>query len=177
MKFSLEKSIPILERTPEVLKQLLLDLDDEWVTRNEGPDTWSPYDVVGHLIHGEKTDWIPRTKIILEHGEKKPFTPFDRFAQFEESMGKSLGQLLDVFATLRATNVKALKSLRISDEDLAKTGVHPELGKVTLANLLSTWVVHDLGHIAQVSRVMSRQYTSEVGPWINYLGILQSSES
>ena len=173
MQFDLAQSIPVLERTPSVLKALLKDLPEDWTTANEGPNTRSPYDVVGHLIHGEKTDWIPRTKIILEHDEEKTFEPFDRFAQFENSKDKTLNQLLDEFESLRNENLKELKSLNITEEDLQKTGKHPELGSVILKNLLSGWVVHDLGHIAQISRVMAKQYTEEVGIWTQYMGILK----
>lgn len=173
MKFSLEKSIHILERTPSILKALLQNLSEDWTTPNEGPETWSPYDVVGHLIHGEKTDWIPRARIILEQGEKQPFTPFDRFAQFVESKGKTLNQLLDEFESHRTDNIKTLKALNITEADLTKTGIHPEFGAVTLENLLAAWVVHDLGHIHQISRVMAKQYTNEVGPWTQYMGVLK----
>ncbi|WP_420578582.1 DinB family protein [Ekhidna sp.] len=172
MQFNLEKSIQILERTPVVLKQLLQGLSEDWTTPNEGPDTWSPYDIVGHLIHGEKTDWIPRTKIILEYGIEKSFEPYDRFAQFKESKGKNLQQLLEEFETLRKANLEVLKSLDI-ESNLNKKGKHPELGEVTLSHLLSSWVVHDLGHIAQISRVMAKQCKEEVGVWEQYLGILK----
>ncbi|WP_424961162.1 DinB family protein [Ekhidna sp.] len=173
MQFNLPTSIEILDRTPLVLKTLLQNLPEDWTTPNEGPDTWSPYDVVGHLIQGEKKDWIPRAKIILTHGESVPFTPFDRFAQFEESKGKTLNQLLEEFERLRAENITALKSLNISSEDLMKTGMHPGLGQVTLENLLASWVVHDFGHINQISRVMAKQYINEVGPWTEYMGVLK----
>ena len=172
MKFSLEKSFEILERTPAVLKSLLSDLNDEWVMNNEGPETFSPYDVMGHLIHGEKTDWATRTKIILEYGLSKPFIPWDRFAQFEESKGKSLQQLLDEFAAIRNENIILIKSLNISAADLDKKGLHPTLGEVTLKNLLATWVVHDLTHIAQITRVMAKQYKEEMGPWPEFFRIL-----
>ena len=173
MQFNLIKSIQVLERTPSVLKDLLHGLPEDWTAPNEGPDTWSPYDVIGHLIQGEKKDWIPRAKIILTHGESVPFTPFDRFAQFEESKGKIINELLTEFSDLREQNLVELKSLNITEKDLDKTGMHPALGKATLRNLLASWVVHDLGHIAQISRVMAKQYTSEVGPWFEYLGILK----
>jgi hypothetical protein len=173
MQFDLDKSIRVLERTPAVLKALLQYLSEDWTKPNEGPDTWSPYDIVGHLIHGEKTDWIPRTQIILEHGVDQPFEPYDRFAQFEESKGKSLNELLDEFETLRKGNLEKLKSLDI-DANLDKKGKHSELGEVSLSNLLSSWVVHDLGHISQISRVMAKQYKDEVGIWTQYLGILNS---
>lgn len=173
MQFDLDKSIQVLERTPLVLNQLLKNLSEDWTTPNEGPDTWSPYDIVGHLIQGEKKDWIPRAKIILTHGERVPFTPFDRFAQFEESKGKTLIQLLEQLDRLRAENMMGLKNLNISTDDLSKTGMHPGLGKVTLENLLASWVVHDLGHINQIARVMAKQYKSEVGPWTEYMGVLK----
>lgn len=139
---------------------------------NEGPDTFSPFDVVGHLLHGEKTDWAARTKIILDFGKDKPFTPWDRFAQYEESKGKNLQQLLEEFRLLREKNMLWLKALNLTEQDLDKTGMHPKLGEVTLRNLLSTWVVHDLTHIAQVTRVMAKQYKEEMGPWPAFFRIL-----
>ncbi len=172
MQYDIEKAIEILERTPKVLKELLQDLSDEWTLNNEGPDTWSPFDVVGHLIHGERTDWVPRTKIILEQGTTQPFEPFDRFAQYEVSKGKSMNELLAAFEKLRAENLKEFKALTIT-ENLEKKGKHPELGEVTLKNLLASWVVHDLGHLSQITRVMAKQYTEEVGVWTKYMGILQ----
>jgi len=172
MNFELAQAIEILSRTPATLNSLLRDLSDPWLVQNEGPDTWSPYDVIGHLIHGEETDWIPRAKIILEHGESRAFEPFDRVAMFEESKGKSIAELLDTFAELRAKNLCELESLNPTSELLDKRGRHPELGVVTLRQLLSTWVVHDLGHIRQVVRVMSKQYRDAVGPWKAYLSIL-----
>jgi DinB superfamily len=172
MQFTIEKSIEILERTPAVLKTLLSGLSDEWIMNNEGPETFSPYDVIGHLIHGEKTDWGIRAKIILEFGLSKPFTPWDRFAQYEESKGKTLQQLLDEFERVRKENMLWFKSLDLTESDLAKKGMHPKLGEVTLKNLLSTWVVHDLTHIAQVTRVMAKQYKEEMGPWPEFFRIL-----
>ena len=172
MNFELAQAIEILSRTPATLNSLLRDLSDPWLVENEGPDTWSPYDVIGHLIHGEETDWIPRAKIILEHGESRAFEPFDRVVMFEASRGKSIDALLDTFAELRAKNVCELESLNLTSELLDKRGRHPELGVVTLRQLLSTWVVHDLGHIRQVVRVMSKQYREAVGPWKAYLSIL-----
>ena len=172
MKFSLDRSIEILERTPAVLQTLLQGLHEDWTMNNEGPETFSPYDVVGHLIHGEKTDWRDRATIILEHGVSKAFTPYDRFAQFDESKGKTLQQLMDEFEKRRGKNLIWLKSLNLSEADLNKQGVHPSLGQVTLKQLLSTWVVHDLTHIAQVSRVMAKQYKEEMGPWVEYFRIL-----
>ena len=172
MYFSIQKSIEILERTPAVLKGLLAGLSEEWIINNEGPDTFSPFDVIGHLIHGEKTDWVPRTKIILESGLSKPFATWDRFAQFEESKGKNLQQLLDEFEILRKDNARWLQSQNIKESDLDKKGMHPQLGEVTLRNLLSTWVVHDLTHIAQITRVMAKQYKEEMGPWPEFFRIL-----
>jgi len=177
MQFQLDKAKQILSRTPATLKSLLSDLSDEWVRSNEGPDTWSPYDVVGHLIHGEETDWIPRAKIILEHGEQRPFEPFDRFAMFEKSHGKSLVDLLATFEKLRQANLRELDAMNLTPELLEKRGLHPELGVITLSQLLSTWVVHDLNHIGQIVRVMAKQYGEAVGPWQAYLSILQTRNS
>lgn len=172
MKYSVIEAIQILERTPQVLNTLLDGLPDDWVMNNEGPETFSPYDVLGHLIHGEKTDWVARTKIILEHGLSKPFTPWDRFAQYEESKGKTLLQLLDEFEIVRKENMQWFKNLQLTEADLDKTGMHPKLGQVTLRNLLSTWVVHDLTHIAQITRVMAKQYKDEMGTWPEFFRIL-----
>jgi uncharacterized damage-inducible protein DinB len=174
MNFDLDQSIEILERTPFVIESLLNGLSDDWTNSNEGPDTWSPYDVVGHLIHGEKTDWIGRLEIVLSEGPNKTFEKFDRFAQFNESKGKSLDDLLREFKALRNRNIAVLKSKRIAASDFGKTGTHPKFGEVTLAQLLSTWVAHDLDHISQIARVMAKQYKSEVGPWMEYLKILRA---
>ncbi|MBQ4819514.1 DinB family protein [Aquimarina sp. MMG016] len=173
MKFNLNKSIEILQRTPNVLITMLQNMDKEWVFNNEGEKTWSVYDIIGHFIHGEKTDWIPRMEIILSDNPDKTFIPFDRFAQFENSKGKTLKQLLDEFQKLRKSNIEKLISTNLTDEDLQKTGIHPDFGSVTLSQLLATWVVHDLNHIAQISRVIAKQYTTEVGPWSTYLRILK----
>ncbi|HMX03257.1 MAG TPA: DinB family protein [Chitinophagales bacterium] len=173
MSFSIERSIEILERTPLVLKQLLSGLPEHWTGVNEGPETWSPYDVIGHLIHGETTDWTKRMDIILSDGGNKEFATFDRFAQFQESKGKSLEQLLNTFHDERKSNITYLLSKNISKTDLQKTGIHPKFGKVTLQQLLSTWVAHDLDHIMQISRVMAKQYREDVGPWKEYLKIMQ----
>ena len=173
MDFELPNAIEILRRTPATLDSLLRDLPEPWLVQNEGPETWSPYDVIGHLIHGEETDWIPRAKIILEHGETRAFEPFDRVAMFEESKAKSITELLDSFAELRAQNLRDLEAMNLTPELLDKRGRHPELGVVTLKQLLSTWVVHDLGHVRQVVRVMSKQYREAVGPWTAYLSILK----
>ncbi|HEX4957642.1 MAG TPA: DinB family protein [Lacibacter sp.] len=172
MNYNVTASVQVLERTPLVLKTLLEGIDDNWVLNNEGPETFSPYDVVGHLIHGEQTDWVPRAKIILEHGLSKPFEPYDRFAQFEESRGKNLLQLLQEFELIRKQNVEWLQSLRLTAEDLEKKGMHLSLGEVSLKNLLSTWVVHDLTHLAQITRVMAKQYKEEMGPWPPFFRIL-----
>lgn len=171
MEFSLRDTCTILERTPGVLSQLLKDLPKDWTHQNEGPETWSPFDVVGHLIHGEKTDWIPRTKIIL-YEEDKHFIPFDRFAQFEESKGKTLESLLSEFEALRIDNLQELRKLNLQPSDLEKEGIHPEFGAVTLRQLLAAWTTHDLGHIVQISRVMAKQYKQEAGPWPKYLAVL-----
>jgi uncharacterized damage-inducible protein DinB len=173
MNFSLEKSIEILERTPDVLNTMIENISAEWTSNNEGGETWSVYDIVGHLIHGEKTDWIPRAEIILSNKPDRTFKPFDRFAQFNESKGKSLTQLLIEFKELRQKNIENLQSKELSNNDLEDKGIHPEFGEVTLSQLLSTWVVHDLNHIAQISRVMAKQYKEDVGPWIKYLRILR----
>ncbi len=172
MVFNLNRSISILERTPRILEAYLSGLEKEWTEVNEGPDTWSAYDIVGHLIHGEKTDWIPRLKIILNDQNHEAFESFDRFAQFENSKGKSLEFLLQEFADLRSHNIQYLRFCNLSQDDFRRTGVHPELGKVQLKELLATWVTHDLGHIAQISRVMAKQYRHEVGPWSAYISIL-----
>ena len=170
--FDLAEAMAILRRTPAVLDEWLRGLSDEWVMENEGPETFSPFDVVGHLIHGEKADWIGRARIILEQGESRPFDPFDRFAMYEESKGKTLPDLLDEFAALRAENLVALEGMALTDEELDRTGRHPELGAVTLRQLLATWTVHDLSHIAQIARVMAKQYKSEAGPWREYIPLL-----
>ncbi len=170
--FDLVRAIDILRRTPTVLDEWLRGLSDEWVMENEGPETFSPYDVVGHLIHGEKADWIGRARNILEEGESRAFDPFDRFAMYEESKGKTLPDLLDEFAARRAENLAVLEGMELTDEDLDRKGTHPELGTVTLRQLLATWTVHDLSHIAQIARVMAKQYKSEVGPWRKYIPLL-----
>lgn len=173
MKFDTNKSLQILERTPVVLASLLDGISDDWVLYNEGGDTWSPIEVLGHLIVGEKTDWIPRMKLILEFGIDRPFEPFDMAAHFEEIKGKTLTQLLQEFTRLRQANLSTLKSTKLDADALNKQGIHPAFGAVTLREMLATWTVHDLGHIAQISRVMAKQYASEVGPWTAYLGILR----
>jgi hypothetical protein len=173
MDQTLENSIALLARTPATLNALLRDLPAAWTECNEGEKTWSAYDIVGHLIHGEKTDWIPRAKIILQYGETRAFDPFDRLAQFRDSAGKSLPELLDEFAVLRMQNLVELKALRLGPQELARRGKHPALGTVTLSELMAAWVGHDLTHIHQLSRVMARQYRAATGPWSAYLGVLK----
>ena len=173
MQFNLADAVNLLSRTPVVLREMLLGIPDAWATQNEGPETWSPFDVVGHLIHGEETDWIPRAKHILEVGESQPFAAFDRFAQFEASQGKTLEELLSRFAELRAESLRTLKELDLQPADLAKTGTHPAFGKVTLEQLLATWVTHDQTHVVQISRTLARQYQEAVGPWRAYLSVLK----
>ncbi|HEX6976065.1 MAG TPA: DinB family protein [Vicinamibacterales bacterium] len=172
MTFDLNEAIAVLERTPSVFRSLLSGLPEDWTTCNEGPETFSPFDNVGHLLHGERTDWIARAEIILRQGADRRFEPYDRFAQVRESAGKTLAQLLDEFQTLRRQNIATLRGWNLTDPQLSLTGEHPAFGAVTLRQLLSTWVAHDLGHIAQTSRVMAKRYRDDVGPWRAYLPIL-----
>ena len=177
-EFNLADATAVLTRTPAAMDALLRGLPEIWVRGNEGrskdgKDTWSAFDIMGHLIHGERTDWMPRVRILLDYGEARPFDPFDRFAQFKESQGKSLEQLLDEFARLRKENLAALQALNLHQEDFPRRGKHPALGIVTLSELLSTWAVHDLTHLHQLSRVMAHQYRDAVGPWGAYIGVLQ----
>jgi len=172
MDFDVATGLAVLERTPGTLRAMLAGLPAAWTDATEGPDTWSPYVIVGHLIHGERTDWIPRARIILAQGEQRRFTPYDRFAQFRESQGKSLDDLLDEFARLRRENLATLGAWRLTEVQLALEGEHPEFGPVTMRQLLSTWVAHDLGHIAQTARVMAKQYRTAVGPWRAYLSVM-----
>src|SRR5579864_791931 len=176
-EFSLAEAVTVLTRTPAALDALMRGLPNDWVRCTEGrsddgKDTWSAFDIVGHLIVGERTDWMPRARIILESGEARPFDPFDRFAQERESQGKSLEQLLDEFVRLRRDNLAALQALHLQPEDLTRRGRHPALGVVTLSELLETWAVHDLTHLHQLSRVLAYQYRDVVGPWRAYLGVL-----
>ena len=173
MDYQNEEAVAILRRTPPTLKALLTGLPEAWTTSTEGSGTWSAYDIVGHLIHGERTDWMPRAKMILQFGETRAFEPFDRFAQARESEGKSLEQLLDEFARLRRENLIELRALNLRPQDLARRGRHPALGVVALSELLATWAAHDLTHLHQISRVMAHQYREAVGPWSQYLGVLQ----
>ena len=172
MEFDISLGQSILERTPHTLRAMLAGLSPAWSDATEGPDTWSPYVVVGHLIHGERTDWIPRAQLILAQGADRRFTPFDRFAQFQESQGKSLIALLDEFERLRAGNLNTLAGWQLSEQQLSLEGEHPEFGVVTLRQLLATWVAHDLSHVAQLGRVMARQYRDAVGPWRAYLPVM-----
>lgn len=172
MNFDLAKSIPVLERTPTVLRALLAGLPEEWTHRNEGPETWSPFDVVGHLIDGEEKDWMGRARIILAQDPGRRFEPFDRFRHLRLNQGKTLAELLDRFAELRVRNLRELEGLALGRDQLQLTGEHPELGPVTLEQLLATWVAHDLAHIAQIARVMAKQYREAVGPWAAYLPVL-----
>jgi len=172
MNFDLEDSLAILERTPATLAAMLASAPPAWIAANEGPDTWSAFDVVGHLVHGEETDWIPRARRIMESGESLAFDPFDRFAMFEASRGKTIGALLEAFAERRARSLAVLRGWRLSPADLERRGTHPAFGAVTMRELLATWVVHDLGHIAQIARVMAKRYAADVGPWVEYLPVL-----
>jgi hypothetical protein len=171
-RFDLAQAIDALARTPSVFRALLQGVPEWWTKANEGPDTFSAFDNLGHLVHGERTDWIPRARIILENGRSRPFEPFDRFAQAHESRGKTLADLLNELERLRADNLEVLRSWRLTTRELTLEGEHPALGRVTLAQLLATWVVHDLGHLAQTSRVLAKQYRDDVGPWRAYLPVL-----
>lgn len=173
MEFKLNESIEILKRTPFVIESCLSGLSEDWVKNNEGKNTWSPYDVVGHLIFGEKTDWINRIKTILSDSENKLFEPFDRFSQLKEDQNRPICDMIQEFKVLRKKNIDELTSLNITRKDLNRIGIHPEFGEVSLKQLISTWTVHDLGHVGQISRVMAKQYSKEVGPWIDYLRILK----
>jgi DinB superfamily len=172
MNFDLDDAIGVLRRTPPVLHALLSDLPDPWLRSNEGLDTWSPFDVLGHLIDGEETDWIPRTRIILARGPNPAFEPFDRFRHQRLNRETPVAALLERFAALRSENVTELAGFRLTPRELALEGIHPELGRVTLRELLATWVAHDLGHIGQTVRVMAKQYGEAVGPWRRYLPVL-----
>jgi hypothetical protein len=172
MDFDLDSSTDVLARTPATLGALLADLPEPWVRGREGPDTFSPFDVVGHLIDGEETDWIPRARIILARGPDPRFEPYDRFRHYARNVGRSLSELLDELARLRAANLDLLRSWRLTDAELDLTGTHPTFGPVTLRQLMAAWVVHDLGHLAQVTRVMAKQYREAVGPWVPFMPVL-----
>jgi hypothetical protein len=173
MEHHLEDTVSLLSRTPAALDVLLRDLPETWTFRNEGENTWNVFDVVGHLVHGERTDWMSRARMILQFGESRTFEPFDRLGQVRESQGKSLGQLLDEFARLRSENLSELRALNLRQVDLERSGRHPSFGVVTLSELLATWATHDLTHLHQISRIMAHQYHEAVGPWSVYLGVLQ----
>jgi hypothetical protein len=173
MEQNLHHTISLLTRTPSAFNALLRDLPETWTLRNEGERTWSAFDIVGHLLHADRTDWMPRVRTILQFGDTRPFEPFDRWGQERESQSKTLEQLLDEFGRLRAENLHELRALNLRQEDLERRGRHPALGIVTLSQLLATWAAHDLTHLHQVSRVMAHQYRETVGPWSVYLGVLQ----
>jgi hypothetical protein len=173
MEHNLEHTIALLSHTPAALNALLRDLPEIWTLRNEGEKTMSAFDVVGHLIHAERTNWMPRAKTILQFGEQRAFDSFDRWGHVQESHGKTLGELLDEFARLRSENLAELRSLNLRQEDLARPGQHPALGTITLSELLATWAAHDLTHLHQISRVMAHQYRETVGPMSKYLGVMQ----
>ena len=172
MDFSLTDAMGLLERTPRTLRTMLADLPERWTHANYGPDTWSPFQIVGHLIYGEMTDWIPRARRILEHGESKAFDPFDRAGHEPLIKGRSIASLLDEFQTRRDESLAALRSMHLTDRDLAQRGMHPALGPATLGQLLGAWVVHDLNHIHQIAKAMAFQYAAEAGPWKAYLSNL-----
>jgi hypothetical protein len=176
LRFALQSAISVLERTPPTVRALLADATDEWARGTEGPDTFSPFDVVGHLIDGEETDWMPRARIILARGPSVRFEPYDRFRHRDRNAHQTLNSLLDEFTALRAKNLATLEAWKLTDDDLELPGEHPELGSVTLRQLLAAWVVHDLGHVAQIARVMAKQYRGEVGPWVPYLPVLTDHE-
>lgn len=172
MELQLTRALEVLERTPATFRALLGGLPEAWTAPNEGPDTFSAFDNLGHLVHGERTDWIPRVRVILAQGTNRRFEPFDRFAHYRESEGKTMAELLDEFARLRAESLTTLRGWRLTERELALEGEHPELGPVTLRQLLATWVAHDLGHVAQTARVLAKQYREAVGPWRAYLPVL-----
>jgi hypothetical protein len=175
MEFDLELSIDVLRRTPAALREMLLGVAEPWARGTEGPETFSPFDVVGHLIDGEETDWVPRARLILARGEAR-FEPYDRFRHKGRNAGRSLGWLLDEFARLREGNLETLRGWRLTAAELDLPGLHPALGPVTLRQLLAAWVVHDLGHLAQAARVMAKQYKEAVGPWVPFLPVLTDHE-
>ena len=173
--FVMEEAVAILTRTPATLDALLRGLPEDWIRAQEGDQTWSPFDVVAHLIHADRTNWMPRARIILEHGEARAFDEFKRFEHFAESPGRTLASLLDEFASVRHDTLHDLSTLRLAEPDLERRGGHPALGVVTLRQLLATWVVHDFDHVMQISRVLARQYSDEVGPWRSYLRIVRET--
>jgi len=174
MDFEMETGLAVLERTPRALESLLRGLPDGWIRGTEGPDTWSPFDVVGHLVHADKTDWIPRARMIMDLGEQRAFEPFDRFAMLKTSVGRTLASLLEEFAKVRAASLDTVRGWKLTLAQLALRGIHPDFGTVTLGQLLATWVVHDLDHISQIIRVMAKQYTAAVGPWSERLRVVRT---
>lgn len=176
MEFDLDRSLEVLTRTPHAVRALLDGLSDDWVRATEGPDTFSPFDVMGHLIDGEESDWMTRVRVILAGGPDPRFQPFDRFRHKARNAGRTLASLLDEFAALRAANIAELRARSLTDADLDQTGIHPTFGVVTLRQLLATWVVHDLDHVTQISRVMAKQYRDAVGPWSQFLSVLRDRE-
>lgn len=170
--FDLGDALLVLERTPGAFRALLGGLPERWTAPNEGPATFSAFDNVGHLVHGERADWVPRARIILAQGPDRRFAPVDRFAHERESAGRTLAELLDEFARLRAENLAEVRGWRLTERELALEGEHPAFGPVTLRQLLATWVAHDLGHLAQTARVLAKQYRGAVGPWRAYLPVL-----
>ena len=177
MTFDFDRALEVLSRTPSTLQALLAGLDDSWSRSNEGPDTFSPFDNVGHLIDGEETDWVPRARIILARGPDPRFEPYDRFRHRTRNTGRTLASLLDEFAELRAANLAEMRSWRLSEADLDLTATHPGLGPVTLRQLLASYVVHDLGHVAQIARVMAKQYREAIGPWVPFLPVVTDHET
>ncbi|MEO7363732.1 MAG: DinB family protein [Gemmatimonadaceae bacterium] len=173
MEYQLADGLAVLERTPGVLRAMLAGLPSQWTDATEGPETWSPYVIVGHMIHGERADWVVRARIVVEQAENRKFEPFDRFAQFRESEGKTLVQLLDEFEEMRMQNLRTVRAWELTDAQLALVGEHPAFGAVTLRQLFATWTAHDLGHIGQIARVMAKQYAQAVGPWREYLGVMR----
>jgi hypothetical protein len=173
MEFEINRSLQVLERTPRVIEALLKDLDEEWIINNEGGDTWSPYIVTAHLVYADKTNWIPRVKAIVDEGSDKKFPPFNRLGQIEDSKGKSLEDLIASFKDLRKQNIATLKNILSDEKSLDLTGIHPEFGEVTLRQLISTWVVHDLAHVSQIVRVMAKQYKEAIGPWAAYISVVR----
>lgn len=172
MEFDVPSATEVLRRTPQTLQSLLVGLSDPWLMNNEGGESWSPYDIVGHLVHGERADWVARARIILEQGESRTFDKFDRTAMFSESKGKSLAQLVDEFTLLRRDNLAQLEAWNLGAADFSRTGTHPMFGRVTMSQLLATWAVHDLSHVSQICRVMAKQYSDAVGPWKEYIPLL-----
>ena len=174
--FTIDAAVQVLSRTPRALDSLLRGLDESWTRSNYGPDTFSPFDVVGHLIHGENADWIPRARIILEYGESRAFDPFDRYAMYQQSSGRSMDELLDQFASLREENLRALRELGLGEAQLELRGMHPTLGPVTMRQLLASWVAHDLNHVHQVAKCLAYQYRDETGPWGNFMGVFAPTQ-